>query len=578
MMGPPAIISRKAPDGVDPDSATASLVNGGINPWLARALALRGEYAPNIALGGYDPLPVDGMKGMPEMVARLRAAIAHREPIFVVADYDADGAASAVVAVLGLRAMGAVVDFIVPNRFVHGYGLTPSVVDLVAERRPRPRVIVTVDNGIASNAGVAHANHLGFDVLVTDHHLAGAELPQAAAIVDPNQPGCMFPSKSIAGCGVILYVLTALRDSFRADGMPEGDVRLANLLDVVGVGTIADVVHLDRNNRWLVYRALTRIRAGRARPGIQALFNASRRSAEHAASSDFGFSLGPRINAAGRLADMTTGIRCLLTEDAALAGVLAEDLASLNEHRKEIESEMRDVALDAIDAGDSTRLTRVAFGEEFHEGVVGIVASRIKERDGAPTVVFAPSSSNAALLKGSARGVPGMNLRDAIDRVHKLGMSPERPDGLCEKFGGHAMAAGLTIRRDRLPLFRELFERSVSEALGGALPSRSILVDGDLPNEAIEPNTARGLSQAVWGTGFEEPVWHGEFDIVSTRLVGADRNHLKMRVRRGDSEFEAIQFFCNEEPPHGSCNIAYRLSWNVWNDRERAELLVVDKR
>ncbi len=573
------IVPRTPPPGIDLDAANTSLVAAGVNPWLAHSLALRGVADPNVALGHYKPLHYRDLKGLSEMVARLVAAIRLSDPIMVVADYDCDGATACAAAVRGLRAMGAQVDFIVPNRFVHGYGLTPGVVDLAVTRTPRPRIIVTVDNGIASVAGVAHANYLGLDVLVTDHHLPGDRLPAAAAIVNPNQPGCPFPSKNLAGCGVMFYVLNALRDALRAAGMPGGNADLSPVLDLIGLGTVADVVKLDANNRWLVNAGLSRIRTGAAHPGVQALFAVSRRQADYATSSDFGFSLGPRINAAGRLADMSTGIRCLISDDVALSVALAKDLANLNDERKKIEGGMREDALAAIDtSGQNGRLTRVSFGEDFHEGVVGIVASRIRERDNAPAVVFAPSRHDPSLLKGSARSVPGLHLRDALDRVHKLGMSQEFPDGLLDKFGGHAMAAGLTLQRPRLPLFRELFERAVSEALGGVLPERSIQVDGDLPVNAIEPCTAAALASKVWGSGFEEPLWHGDFDLVDARLVGADKNHLKMRLARAGKFFDAMQFFCEELPPPGPVSLVYRLGWSIFRGCERAEIVVVDRR
>lgn len=565
---------RPSPAGLDVRAATAALHEAGLNRWLAQSLAQRGVADHATATGAYAPAKARGMLGLDAAVARLRAAIRLHEQIFCVADYDADGCTAAVVTVTALRAMGATIDFAVPNRFIHGYGLTPGVVDLVRERAPNTRVIVTVDNGIASNAGVAHANSLGIDVVVTDHHLAGAELPDACAIVDPNQPGCPFPAKNTAGCGVILYVLTALRNAFRMDGDPAGNASFAALLDAVALGTVADVVPLDANNRWLVNAGLRRIRGGAARPGLAALFDVSRREAQYATASDFAFSCGPRVNSAGRLADMTTGIRCLLTRDAGEAVQLAGALASLNDHRRELEAEMREIALDSLDAGDPSALTRVAFDERFHEGVVGIVASRIKDRDGAPAVVFAPASGDTQLLKGSARGVAGMNLRDALDRANKLGITPEHTDGLLEKFGGHAMAAGLTLRRDRLPQFKMLFEQAVQEALGGVLPTRSLLIDGDLPNAAIEPATAKALNQYVWGTAFEEPLWRGEFNLTDARPVGKDQNHVKMTLQRGGVAFNAIQFFREDVPAPGPVEVVYRLGWSVWNGRERAEIVV----
>lgn len=555
------------------ESAIAGLVAAGVNPWVARALAVRGVADPKIARGDYRIEHFAQLKGITQLSGLLADAIQHRQPITVVADYDCDGATACAVAVTGLHALGAVVDFVVPNRFEHGYGLTPSVVDLVAERKPKPRWIVTVDNGIASNAGVAHANHLGIGVLVTDHHLPGPELPAAAAIVNPNQPGCLFPSKNLAGCGVMYYVLAATQALLvQRNALPNRPI-LADWLDIVALGTVADVVKLDANNRWLVRQGLARIRQGITRPGVAALFEVSKRNAAWATSQDFGFSLGPRINAAGRLKDMSIGIQCLLSPSRAEADPLAQQLFDLNEERKNIEGDMKVDALQEIDlSGQEGRFTRVVYGPAFHEGVIGIVAGRIKESSNTPVIVFAPAKE-PGLIKGSARSIPGLHLRDALDLVHKRGSD------IMVKFGGHAMAAGLTIHHAKLDQFMALFEQAVQEMMGGRLQEKVLVVDGELPPEALTVQTAGAFSDEVWGQGFEEPIWLGEVHIRSARLVGKEQNHLKMEVSmgRGGPTFDAMQFFCAELPSSESVRLAYKLSLNEFQGKQSAQLLVVDK-
>lgn len=559
----------------DVHQASARLAQAGINPWVARSLALRGVEDPKIALGDYRIEHFAHLKGITELSTILADAIIHKQRITVVADYDCDGATACVVAVTGLRALGAIVDFVVPNRFEHGYGLTPSVVDLVAERKPKPRWIVTVDNGIASNAGVAHANHLGIGVLVTDHHLPGPTLPDAAAIVNPNQPGCLFPSKNLAGCGVMYYVLAATQVVLiQRNALPDRPV-LADWLDIVALGTVADVVKLDANNRWLVRQGLARIRQGITRPGVAALFDVSGRAFARATGQDFGFSLGPRINAAGRLKDMSIGIQCLLAEGTAEAHALAKQLFELNEERKNIEGVMKEEAIEEIDlSGQEGRFTRVVYGDTFHEGVIGIVAGRIKEEANTPVIVFAPAKEDD-LIKGSARSIPGLHLRDALDVVHK------RDDSIMVKFGGHAMAAGLTIHKSKYPLFCALFEEAVKEMMGGRLQKKVLVVDGELPPEAFDVQTAGSFSDEVWGQGFEEPVWVGEFRVKDARLIGKDpdpaKQHLKMQVALGDKTFDAIQFRSQDIPTSGRVRLAYKLSLNEFRGLQSPQLMIVDK-
>lgn len=565
------IIHRKATI-AHADAARKTLIAGGINPYVAQALSTRGLDTVAHANGSYRLESFESLKGLDQITRILADAIVKRQPLMVVADYDCDGATACTVAVTGLRALGAVVDYIVPNRFKHGYGLTPSVVDLVAEARPRPQWIITVDNGIASIDGVNHANHLGIGVLVTDHHLPGASLPDAAAIVNPNQPGCPFPSKNLAGCGVMYYVLAATKAVLAQRGALPNAVNMGAWLDVVALGTVADVVKLDANNRWLVRAGLSNIRAGRARPGVKALFDVSKRIQARASSQDFGFSVGPRINAAGRLEDMSIGIRCLTADNDAAAADIAQELFDLNERRKEIEKGMKENAVIDIDlSGQDGCFTRVVFGEDFHEGVIGIVAGRIKEEANTPVVAFAPSE-DGEMIKGSARSIPGLHLRDALDLVHKRG------NNLLVKFGGHAMAAGLTLKRSDLDQFTSLFETVVRDLMGGELQEKVLVVDGELPDEALTVETAEALADQPWGQGFEVPIWTGEFEIEEARLVGADQNHLKLVVGRNGQRWNAMQFFTDELPSQSKVQLGFQLSVNEFGGNRTADLIVADRR
>ena len=549
-----------------------ALAASGINPWLAKCLAWRGVSSPAVARDQHRLLPYMGLKGMGEMANALARAVASREQIVVVADYDCDGATACAIAVSGLQAFGGKVDFVVPNRFIHGYGLTPTVVDVVKERFPDARYIVTVDNGIASVEGVAAANKVGIQVLVTDHHLPGPTIPDAAAIVNPNQPGCEFGSKNLAGCGVMYYVLAAVRDVLaQANALPVNAPGMAEWLDLVALGTVADVVRVDDNNRWLVQQGLNRIRRGATRPGIVALFEAAKRKPHSAKSQDFGFGLGPRINAAGRLEDMSVGIQCLLSRDEAVAWDLAIALDDLNRKRRQIEGDMKEVAEEALSLpGQEDRFTRVAYGPEFHEGVVGIVAGRIKEQAGVPTVVFAPAQEEG-LIKGSGRSIPEVHLRDVLDVVHKRG------NGLFVKFGGHAMAAGLTLPLDRLEEFKQLFEEATAHWLQNQLPKRFVEVDGELSaNDLCNPETVAALTNQVWGQGFEEPIWEGVFQVEEATHVGQEKNHLKMVVSLDGEQFTAMHFFNAELPSSSRIRMAYRLSVNEFRGNRETNLMVVD--
>ena len=561
-----------------PPRVSFALEQAGVHPLLARLLAARGVRQPDElddSLGRL--LPPETLKGNAEAGRLLADAIERRQPICIVADYDCDGATACAVALRGLKLLGAepaTLGYVVPDRVVHGYGLTPTIVDLALAQsgRPRPDVLVTVDNGIASLAGVAHARALGLRVLVTDHHLPAVEdgavtLPDADVIVNPNQPGCTFESKAIAGVGVMFYVLLATRAELRARGhwAGGGQPRLDTLLDLVALGTVADVVKLDGNNRRLVAQGLKRVRSGRLQPGLAALFHAAGRKASQAAAFDFGFALGPRINAAGRLADMTLGIECLLTDDPARAAALAAQLDAINRERREVEAGMRELAEATVErlALDDTPPAVTLFDESFHEGVVGIVAGRLKDRLHRPTFVFARGADGR--LKGSGRSIPGFHLRDALDLVAK------RHVGLLLRFGGHAMAAGCTLGEGGVEVFDAALRRVAEEWLDAATLTRTLRTDGPLALEWFNPQTAAVLDAQVWGQGFEAPLFCDEVQVLQQRLVG--EKHLKLRLRHQGTERDAI-WFGRSEPLPASARLAYRLSLDEWNGRQRVQMVV----
>lgn len=485
-------------------------------------------------------IPPTQLRGAREAAELLADAIEGEARVVVVGDFDADGATSSALAVSVLRQMGlSQVSYLVPNRFEYGYGLSPEIVALAAEREPD--LIVTVDNGIASHAGVATAQGLGISVLVTDHHLPGSDLPSADVIVNPNQPNCNFPSKSLAGVGVMFYVLTALRAELRSRGWFESSgIEMPNLgdaLDLVALGTIADVVPLDHNNRILVAAGIARIRSGRARPGIEALLEVAGRDYRSISSTDLGFILGPRLNAAGRLEDMSIGIECLLAENSHAARPLAQRLHDLNRERRDIEADMQAEALAQleridVDAGELPFAVCI-YDASFHQGVVGIVASRIRERYHRPTIIFADAGNGE--LKGSGRSIEGVHLRDVLDRV-----ATSNP-GLLSKFGGHAMAAGMSLAREDFNEFSRAFSHAVAEVLNHVPPEPVVDSDGPLELGDMTLAMAEGIVAAgPWGQHFPEPVFDGEFELVSQRLVG--EKHLKMLLQREGERFEAIAF------------------------------------
>ena len=489
--------------------------------------------------------PPSALKGAQAAAEMLADAIEFHASVVIVGDFDADGATSCALAVSLLKQMGLEeVTYLVPNRFEFGYGLTPEIVGIAAQYQPD--VLVTVDNGIASIDGVMAAQMLGMSVIITDHHLPGDTLPEADIIVNPNQPGCPFPSKALAGVGVMFYVLTALRAELRQRGWFESmgiDIpNLADALDLVALGTVADVVPLDKNNRTLVAAGLARMRSGRARPGIEALFEVAGRDISQVSSTDLGFVAGPRLNAAGRLDDMSVGIECLLAESSASARALATQLNDFNKERKEIERTMQTDAMALLEKGDLSvgdeDFALSLFREDWHQGVVGILASRVRERFHRPTIVFAQSGDGE--LKGSGRSIPGVHLRDALDRV-----ATSTP-GLITKFGGHAMAAGLSLSHDDLPRFRETFNRVVAQALKGSLPDHVTVTDGQLPHSDLTLVLAEALeSGGPWGQGFEAPSFEGVFTISDMRVVG--EKHLKFRLITDAGLIDAIAFNADVE-------------------------------
>ncbi|WP_186215966.1 single-stranded-DNA-specific exonuclease RecJ [Burkholderia gladioli] len=557
------LVTRQA----SPADAEA-LARHGLHPVLARLYAARGVTCPeDIETALARLVPPASLKGCEDAAVLLADALAARKRMLVVADYDCDGATACAVAVRGLRMLGASIDYLVPNRFEYGYGLTPEIVKLAAARRPE--LLITVDNGIASVDGVAAANALGIDVLVTDHHLPGATLPAARAIVNPNQPGCEFPSKHIAGVGVMFYVLLALRAELRRRGAFDDtrpEPRLDGLLDLVALGTVADVVRLDGNNRVLVAQGLQRIRKGHMQPGIAALFRAAAREARSASAFDLGFGLGPRLNAAGRLSDMSLGIECLTTDDIGRAWELAQQLDTMNRERREIEAGMQQQALaDLAQVDPAEAATITLFNPDWHQGVIGIVAGRLKEKFHRPSFTFAHADESGARVKGSGRSIPGFHLRDALDLVSK-----REPD-LLVTFGGHAMAAGVTLETDKVPRFAAAFEAVAREWLSEEALSRVLETDGDLEDAYFTPQFVELLDGAVWGQGFPAPLFSGEFEVASQALV--KDKHLKLQLARGRQRFGAI-WFNHTEPLPAHATVAYRLASDTWNGVTRVQLIV----
>jgi single-stranded-DNA-specific exonuclease len=542
------------------------LRQGGVHPVLARLYASRGltdarELSSELAA----LMAPSGLLHIDAAAVFLADAIAAGKKMTIVADYDCDGATACATALRGLRAMGAIVDYIVPNRFEYGYGLTPEIVELTA-REKAPDIIITVDNGIASIDGVAEANRRGIEVVVTDHHLPADTLPAARVIVNPNQPECGFPSKHLAGVGVVFYVLLALRAEMRRRGIFDAQTqpKLDSLLDLVALGTVADVVRLDPNNRILVAQGIKRMRAGRMHPGVAALFRVAGREARSASPFDLGFALGPRLNAAGRLDDMSLGIECLVTDDEGRAWQIAQQLNEINLKRREIEAEMQDGALVHLDAYEPAESSTIAvFDAGWHQGVIGIVASRLKEKFFRPTITFAPGADG--WIKGSGRSIPGFHLRDALDLVSK------RAPSLIDKFGGHAMAAGLTIRADAFDAFAEAFEAVGRAWLTAAQLERVIETDGPLEDAYYTTAFIDLMDGQVWGQGFAPPVFCDEFRVVSQRIL--KERHLKLLLERNGQRYDAI-WFGHTASLGERARVAFRLDANEYNGVTKVQLMV----
>ncbi len=571
--------------------AAWALEQAGLSPLLAQLFAARGvKSADELDPGLARLLPPSGLRGINEAARLLADCIEAQERICIVADYDCDGATACTVALRGLALLGAQaaqLSYVVPDRAIHGYGLTPAIVDLAlangaqGQQGPRPQLLMTVDNGIASIAGVAHAKALGLKVLVTDHHLPAVfdgvtELPEADAIVNPSQPGCEFESKNLAGVGVAFYVLLALRSELRARGRFDANTqpKLDGLLDLVALGTVADVVKLDANNRRLVAQGLKRMRAGRAHAGVAALFSAAGRDSSRANAFDLGFALGPRINAAGRLSDMTLGIECLLTDDPGRALELAKQLDTINRERRVIEADMREQAEFKLDTllqdprlnGEPPAALAI-FEAEFHEGVVGIIASRLKDRIHRPTFVFARGSDGQ--LKGSGRSIAGFHLRDALDLISK------RHPQLLKKFGGHAMAAGCTLAEDGFESFEAALRQVAGEWLDASALTRTLRTDGPLAAEHFNPTSVLALEAEVWGQAFEAPLFCDVVEIISQRIVG--EKHMKLRLRQVNGQAGQLRdaiWFGHIEPLPAQGQMAYRLSVDEYQGQQRVQMIV----
>lgn len=548
--------------------AARRLHEEGYLPPVARALSARGiRDASELAQDWKSMLPPAMLEGTREAAERLALARERGERVTVVADYDCDGATACAVAIRGLGMMGVKADYFVPHRVHHGYGLSCAVVDLLAARTPRPDVLLTVDNGVSSAEAVRHAAELGIDVIVTDHHLPGAELPPAVCIVNPNLADSAFPSKALAGVGVMYYVLLALRALLRERGVytQQTQPRLDALVDLVALGTVADVVKLDKNNRILVAQGLNRIRLGRTHAGISALFAVAGKKPEAAGVRDFGFALGPRINAAGRLDTMENGIECLLADDPVVALDYARSLNDFNAARQELETEMQQAAETALSCCNVDSLaTLTLYDGRFNEGVVGLVASRLKEKVNRPTIVFAPTDDGA--LKGSGRSIAGVHLRDALDLVSKA------LPGAILRFGGHAMAAGLTLRsEDDLPAFRDAFEKAVRSMVDASVFERVIYTDGGLAPDEITERLVQAIDSQIWGQGFDAPVFANEFRVVRQSLV--KDAHTKLILELGGQRFDAI-FFRHTETLPGMVRLAYRPNINEFMGRRSVQLVI----
>jgi single-stranded-DNA-specific exonuclease len=547
------------------DQAVKNLIKAGLNPLMARIYAARGikvvtQIEPPLA----ELLNPNQLLGIEAAAAIIADAIANQRRILIVADYDCDGATACAVAIRGLKLLGApdyTVDFIVPDRFKLGYGLSPELVELAAQRKPD--LLITVDNGIASIDGVNRAKALGLKVVVTDHHLAGEHIAQPDAMVNPNQPGCSFGSKALAGVGVVFYTLLAVRALLREQNKPEAKANLAQLLDLVALGTVADLVPLDTNNRILVKHGFARMLAGQIQPGLRAILKTAGKATQTLQLRDLGFLVGPRLNAAGRLSDMSLGIRCLISNDEDEVANLAEQLNTINSERKELQQTMQEQAqLPEVQAA-SHSLT--VFRADWHQGIVGLIASRLKDRWHCPSFALAPAEPGSEQLRGSGRSIPGVHLRDALDLVAKQ----EPP--ILEKFGGHAMAAGLTLNQKDLPRFEIAFNQAVETLVGAQLPGSVLWTDGPLFADDLNVENARSTQNGIWGQQFEPPVFEVKGNVIKQTLV--KEKHLKLRINIDGQVFDAIKFFYTIPAPE-TCRLIVTLNLDRFNGREQLSLII----
>ncbi len=578
-------IIRQRPAYIDQGSIAENQINENrlsdeLHPVLRRILLARGITRPEeLMLDLRSMLPPGGLSGIDRAASLVAAAVMQGKRILIVGDFDADGATGTAVAILSLRAMACEqLDFRVPNRFEFGYGLSVALVDTL--RDAPPDLLITVDSGISCNDGVARARELGCQVIVTDHHLPGEHIPDADAIVNPNCAGDGFSSKAMAGVGVIFYLMTVVRSVLRGKGWFSGrrkEPNLAQFLDLVALGTVADLVPLDHNNRVLVRQGLERIKRGLARPGLMALLRLGKRDYRYAKAADLGFAVGPRLNAAGRLEDMATGIRCLLSSDSNEAMQLASQLDELNRQRKDLQQKMQAEAMQQLGSllaslkEQALPQALCLFDESWHQGIVGLVASRVKDAVHRPVIAFAPEAQGATLLKGSARSVRGLHIRDVLARVDA------RSPGMMKAFGGHAMAAGLTLEAEHLEAFKQSLGLAVDDVLGGASLSAEILTDGELPAADISLEMATLIEHlGPWGQRFAEPLFDGRFEVIDHRIVGG--SHLKMIVRPidGSEAVDAIAFnkMPQDLPQSGPVRLLYRLDINRWQGREECQLMV----
>lgn len=547
-----------------------SLVKSGIAPLLARILAARGIKTPEDITGKLiELIPYSQLTNARAMAEIMADAIVDKKRMLIVADYDADGATACTVGMRALTAYGANVGFLIPNRMEHGYGLTPEIVDIAASLVPRPDYIVTVDNGISSLPGIARANELGVEVLVTDHHLPGDTPPAARMIVNPNQVGCEFPSKSLAGCGVMWYVMWALKDVMAERGIAQANpnFKIASLVPIVAIGTVADVVTLDRNNRIFVTEGIRYIKHGKSFPGIDALARVAKKDPQKLRTSDIGFGIGPHINAAGRLESMDAGVECLLTDSFDRAAQLAAELHEINDRRRTIEGEIVIQAVEQLLAKvEPDFYTAVLHADAWHQGVIGVVASRIKDRVYRPTFVMATGKNDE--LKGSGRSIPGFHLRDALDLVST------RNPGLLPKFGGHAMAAGVTVRAGGLEQFQQAFEEVSREMLSPALLNQCLETDGSLEAAEMTLSTVDFIKANVWGQNFPEPTFVDEFAVVSWKKMGENDAHLKLVLEKNGQTFNAVKFRHEGTDIPPRVRVVYKLESNTFMNKTSLQLML----